>query len=297
MHHIQLGFRSKMSFYRITDPKKRDEIVMGYLATMKRLKERDIEQRIGNILHQRNIVEAAAPIIESNEKTSNVLTNELKPIKTEIENLNENLNSRKLSIARKRKIPEEDLRLKDYLEGDHSRQDMYFGIQKVQEGGYVLGNKKIEITDNIIIIPEEGTKYPLTQGLLSLIMDISPTNYTEEDYNQYTKLVLQTDLINNPTGLQSNSKPNMTKKYRDYLVKITEANVPHIVEKSGQGIQFLPSSIKELKEMFNLLLAEFIAGNTATRTELVAVLDQLLKRHQITEEEYTTVNTLLSSKK
>ena len=65
-------------------------------------------------------------------------------------------------------------------------------------------------------------------------------------------------------------------------------------ETKGKGIQFLPSTIKELFEKLKLLAAEFLAGNTTTRNELVAVLDQLLQRNSITEKEYTAINTLLS---
>ena len=38
-----------MSFYRITDPKKRDAMVADYIATVKRLKQRNLNERLGDL--------------------------------------------------------------------------------------------------------------------------------------------------------------------------------------------------------------------------------------------------------
>ena len=59
--------------------------------------------------------------------------------------------------------------------------------------------------------------------------------------------------------------------------------------KEGTGIVFLPGDINELIEQLHLLLAEFRAGNTATKNQIVAILDQLLKRNYLTQDEYNGV--------
>ena len=41
-----------MSFLNITDPKKRDSIVDDYLATVKRLQRRDINERAQDLIRQ-----------------------------------------------------------------------------------------------------------------------------------------------------------------------------------------------------------------------------------------------------
>ena len=304
-----------MSFYRITDPQKRDAMVQGYLATIKRMKQRNFEDRLGDLAHQSERYESFNPLIESNVKTSEAITNELKPMKKEIEDLNRHLKDENALVTRgrkKRKIDEDVRRpVNLLLEGDRSRQDMYFGIQKDSNDHFVLGNKEVEIDDDNNI-QVDGVKYKGNSGLWSLIMDISPSRYTNDDYEDYKRLVLQTDLINNPRGVQTNSKPERTNKYKNYLVKIAaeehqtkkeeeedededeEEEEEEEEEERGRGIQFLPSTIKGLFEKLKLLAAEFIAGNTTTRNELTAVLDQLRKRNSITEKEYTTINTLIS---
>ena len=68
-------------------------------------------------------------------------------------------------------------------------------------------------------------------------------------------------------------------------------------DEAGRGITIiLPGTIKGLLNKLKLLFAEFMAGNTTTRNELVAVLDQLRKQGHITEKQYTTINTFLSPK-
>ena len=61
-------------------------------------------------------------------------------------------------------------------------------------------------------------------------------------------------------------------------------------EKDGTGIMFLPGDISGLIKQFHLLLAEFRAGNkSATKTQLVAILDELLRRSYLNQDEYNGV--------
>ena len=64
-------------------------------------------------------------------------------------------------------------------------------------------------------------------------------------------------------------------------------------EEEGRGIKFLPGTIKALRERLNLLLGEYKAGNTTTRNELVAVLDQVRTRKAISEDKYRAVNSAI----
>ena len=61
-------------------------------------------------------------------------------------------------------------------------------------------------------------------------------------------------------------------------------------EKEGTGIHFLPGNINGLINQLHLLLAEFRAGNkAATKNQIVAILDQLLKQNYLTQDEYNGV--------
>ena len=61
--------------------------------------------------------------------------------------------------------------------------------------------------------------------------------------------------------------------------------------KKGHGIEFLPSDINLLQQQLAYLLAEYRAGNTsATKNEIVAIEDNLLKRKHISKLEYRKIN-------
>ena len=60
-------------------------------------------------------------------------------------------------------------------------------------------------------------------------------------------------------------------------------------------VVYLPGDIKGLTDKLHLLLAEFIAGNTTVRNELVDVLDALLRLKQQIRREYTDINNRLVS--
>ena len=76
-----------------------------------------------------------------------------------------------------------------------------------------------------------------------------------------------------PLHTRSYGKAKKTKKYRE---------APY----TSYGVVFLPEDIKGLAKKLHLFAAEFFAGNTAVRNELVHVLDALLRLKQLTRKEY-----------
>ena len=59
-------------------------------------------------------------------------------------------------------------------------------------------------------------------------------------------------------------------------------------------IQFLPGDIRGLQTKLTYLLAEYQAGNTfATRNQIVAIADELLRRKHISQEEYHNISSII----
>ena len=116
-------------------------------------------------------------------------------------------------------------------------------------------------------------------------MSKTPVNFTDDDYNHYRQLVQQTDVMNYPNDLNSNSRPKATYKWREVLSKF----------RNGKGIiEFLPGDIKGLQTKLNYLLGEYRAGNTsATRNQIVAITDELLRRKKLSREEYNSINNFI----
>ena len=80
-----------MSFLNITDPKKRDSIVSDYLATVKRLQRRDINERAQNLLRQDDLNQMFEHVVESTGKSTQAITKERAPTREEMKTLNERL--------------------------------------------------------------------------------------------------------------------------------------------------------------------------------------------------------------
>ena len=82
-----------------------------------------------------------------------------------------------------------------------------------------------------------------------------------------------------------------TRSIKEELKTVSE----NLREPSASGI-FLPGDIRGLEAKLNLLLAEFQAGNTSTRNEIVFILDELLRRKQMSRKEYTEINNYVSNR-
>ena len=60
--------------------------------------------------------------------------------------------------------------------------------------------------------------------------------------------------------------------------------------KIGNGLKFLPSKNKDLTDNLQMWLAELVETvNNDLKQKIGAVLDELLRRHVITEERYNTI--------
>ena len=59
-----------MSFLNITDPKRRDSIVADYLAPVKRLQHRDINERAQDLVRQYDLNRMFEPVVGSPKNLS-----------------------------------------------------------------------------------------------------------------------------------------------------------------------------------------------------------------------------------
>ena len=91
------------SFMDIKDPWERDARIKDYLATVKRVQERNEEEKTADIYHQRDLEQHFAPVVQSQDKMSKEITEGLKPIKEEVSTLRENLETRDEALPRKRR--------------------------------------------------------------------------------------------------------------------------------------------------------------------------------------------------
>jgi len=278
-----------MSFLDIPNGKTRDAVVADYLATKKRIKDRNLNEKAKDLGRQRELVELFEPVIKSTEKSTEAITKEITPLQDEIRALavkqekDEDVAPKQASASMLAGL---DSVQRFYYMLDKRQLDGYFGIQRTDDGGYTMGNKMIGVDkkSNIFV---DGVKYRRSPGLWSLIMMKVPDedSYTDDDLDVYRDLVKHTNAMEYPANVTANSRPKSTYKWRMIFDTF-----------SGSGIvQFLPADIKGMKTKLSLLLGEFAAGNTSsTRNEIVSLLDELMRRGGITRKEYNHINVYLS---
>ena len=256
-----------MAFIDIKDPKKREEIVRDYIKNLKEIQEKTENEKVQGVSQSREIAKVFQPVVQATEKSATQISSEIKNLKDAQEEPSDNI---ELSSALR------------YYFNDFSKNklDQYYGIQE-EKGKLYMGNREVVVdTDNNIHIDDIVIKG--TFGLWRLIMMKTPEMYEQEDFDNYKELLTRTNAIENPRKKATTDRPLTTAKYAFFK--------ENKLVQSGGGIQFLPGDIKGLLDKLRLLLAEARAGNkVSTRNQIVAILDELLRRGFLNQEEYNAV--------
>ena len=263
-----------MAFIDIKDPKKREEIVQDYIKNLKEIHERVENEKVKGLTQRREIAKVFQPIVQATEKSSEKISSEIKNLQNPPTENSPN------------RPPNLDYFLTQFSK---SKLDDYFGIQERPNGVYVMGEKEIMIDNNNNIILDDGrTVFKGTKGLYRLIMENKPESYHPEYLENHKELLEKTNAINSPLTNSSANRPTTTSKWTFFKEQG--------LIKSGTGATIiLPGDINGLLQQFRLLIAEHRAGNkSATQNTIVAILDQLLQRGVLTQNEYNAVCKTLS---
>ena len=305
-----------MSFIKVKDPRKREELVRDFIETRKRIKDNFISRKVGESEYQTGLTELFKPVTETQKATAKEITDaqkataekfttELLPIKEGIEELPTKL-FRKIFPSIELKASDimnlGPLAVNALLQAFTKKNiDLTFGLYG-KNGGFYIGNKPVIIEDNDIKVDDiifEGTP-----GFWELVTSINPNldNYTEEDLNKYQRLVILTNTAfqnNNP----NNNKPKSSRspKWKKIISPIWEAIKEQQEEEykefeeetEGEGLKILPSDPNALIDCFNLLFSSKKAGHTGVRNEIVSILDELKRQGVLKTNEYKKLNSLI----
>ena len=293
-----------MSFIDIKNPQERDRIVQDYINTRNELRAKAENDKARGLTQQIQLVKTYTPLIKATQESSSKITEELK-------------NNRAVNEDNKPFWKETYTKpaINYYLDSNKNL-DKYFGIQRKGDH-YAMGLKTITLDKKSNITVENGSTFKASPGLWELIMLTKPSNYTPEEFEKYQDLVEETGVIFNPLTQRESDRPKSTAKYKNILKKLAvdyvsdegdgnnddedaddnkDADHDNQETKSdGQGIKFLPGDINGLLDRLKLLYAERRAGNIiSTTSEIVAILDELLRRKQITRQQYNAACKELS---
>ena len=306
-----------MSFIKVKDPRKREELVRDFIETRKRIKDNFIARKVGEAEYQTGLTKLFKPVTETQKATAKEITeaqkaaaekitSELLPIKEGLEKIPDITFPTYPAVEMtKEEIEKLGPIATDALIKLASKKgiDKSFGLT-VKNKKLHIGDKPITIkNDNIIIEDEE---YTGTSGLWELIISQEPQEgkYTEDDYLNYINLLVQTNTIyqgNNPN--QNRAKSSGGDKWNKLISPVWE----HIRESkkplkrkrrqqdpiTGEGLKILPSDPNALIERFDLLFSSQKAGHTGVRNEIISILDELKRQRVINVNEYKKLNHLI----
>ena len=316
-------FKKKMSFIKVKDPRKREELIRDFIETRKRIKDNFIAKKVGEIEYQTGLTKLFKPVTETQKATAKEITEaqkataekftqELLPIKEGIEELPTKL-FRKVFPSIELKASDimnlGPLAVNALLQAFTKKNiDLAFGLY-AQQGKFKIGNKEVNIEDNDIKI--DDIKFEGTPGFWELVTSKNPNpeNYTEEDLDKYQQLLLLTNAIyrdnnpdnNNPKSSKSLKWKNIIKPIWEQIKKEEEyveeeyeepASIPFTPTK-GTGLKILPSDPNALIDRFDLLFSSQKAGHTGVRNEIVSILDELKRQGVLKTNEYKKLNSLI----
>ena len=315
-----------MSFIKVKDPRKREELVRDFIETRKRIKDNFVARKVGEAEYQTGLTKLFKPVTETQKATAKEITeaqkataekftSELLPIKEGIEELPTKL-FRKIYPSIEFKASDiinfGPLAVDSLLQAfTKNNIDLTYGIY-AKDGKFKIGDKFITIEDNDIKV--DGIIFEGTPGFWELVTSKSiknPENYKEDDLNKYRRLVILTNTAyrnNDPT--QNYPKQSKGNKWKNIIKPIWSAIQEQKDEEdykefeepdedepipgtSGTGLKILPSDPNALIDRFDLLFSSQKAGHTGVRNEIVSILDELKRQGVINVQEYKKLNHII----
>ena len=239
------------------------------------------------------------PITETQKATTREITEGLRLIKEGIKNLTQAITFPAYpSIqALEKPLEGEDTQYIGEVAEEYLRKfttkdeaDTTYGLYD-RNGNFSIGNKPVVIIDNNIVVDDE--EYEGIPGLWELIVSKNPDDniYTNDDYDNYARLMLKTNTLHRDNDPNSNyPKSSKGQKWKKILRTIWDNRG----EYEESGVVFLPKDPNALLEMLDLSIASKKAGNTGVkRNYLVSILDEIKRQGVLDTEVYKKINSII----
>ena len=227
-----------MSFIKVKDPRKREELVRDFIETRKRIKDNFIARKVGEAEYQTGLTKLFKPVTETQKATTKEITDaqkaaaekitsELLPIKAGIEGLPGAISFptypalEMIEEEGKKDLGDIAKKYLTYATGKDS--DRIFGIYPDENNKLKIGNKFLKFKGNNIIIDDK--EYTGTKGLWELIVSKEPQEgiYTEDDFIKYINLLVQTNTIHQKNDPDTpKPKSSSSEKWKNLISPVWE---------------------------------------------------------------------------
>ena len=251
-----------MSFIKVKDPRKREELVRDFIETRKRIKDNFIARKVGEAEYQTGLTKLFKPVTETQKATAKEITDaqkaatekitqELLPIKEGIKDLPGALSFPPIegsdSISLVESLTEKEITNLGPIAGAFLKSpwnkeslDLDFGLNtQNEERKFKIGDKFVKFDkDNIKIGDDTFTG---TEGFWALITAKNPINelteITDDDKKEYKRLLIKTNAIfknNDPTETRSKGN-HKGDKWEKIIKPIWEEIKPKPTGLGGKG--------------------------------------------------------------
>ena len=129
-----------MSFLDIENPRERDRIVADFLATRRNIQQRNEDERVVGLAKSEELATMFKPIVEAQRETTKSVEELKKPAAAEPAPPPPT----RTILKRKRTWNARESPLNYYYETfPEKAREKYYGIVKGDDGGFIMGNKKV----------------------------------------------------------------------------------------------------------------------------------------------------------
>ena len=317
-----------MSFIKVKDPRKREELIRDFIETRKRIKDNFIAKKVGEAEYQTGLTKLFKPVTETQKATTKEITEaqkaaaekitqELLPIKEGIEKLPGVISEGFPALG----MTEEELIkigpiARKYIQSNLGRATTKAGLYS-EDDNLKIGYRPVKIENDDIII--DDTPFKGTVGLWELITskDIpDKTKYGAEDLADYITIMHITKATYDKNNKRVGGNDKMNKLIKPLVKALEKGGGEGLIDKieehfgfeeeyeekeeytlsptKGTGLpKILPSDPNALIDRFDLLFSSKKAGHTGVRNEIVSILDELKRQGVLKTNEYKKLNSLI----
>ena len=320
-----------MSFIKVKDPRKREELIRDFIETRKRIKDNFIAKKVGEAEYQTGLTKLFKPVTETQKATTKEITEaqkaaaekitqELLPIKEGIEKLPGAISEGFPALG----MTEEELIkigpiARKYIQSNLGRATTKAGLYS-EDDNLKIGHRPVKIENDDIII--DDTPFKGTVGLWKLITskDIpDKTEYGAQDLADYITFMHITKATFDKNNKRVGGNDKMNKLIKPFVKILEKEGGEGLIDKieeyfgfeeeyeeyeepasisftptKGTGLpKILPSDPNALIDRFDLLFSSKKAGHTGVRNEIVSILDELKRQGVLKTNEYKKLNSLI----
>ena len=308
-----------MSFIKVKDPRKREELIRDFIETRKRIKDNFIAKKVGEAEYQTGLTKLFKPVTETQKATAEKITQELLPIKEGIEKLPGTIKEAGQSLPALGMTEEELIKIgpiaRKYIQSNLGRATTKAGLYS-EDDNLKIGYRPVKIENDDIIIGD--TPFKGTVGLWKLITskDIpDKTEYSAEDLAGYITIMHITKATYDKNNKRVGGNDKMNKLIKPLVKALEKGGGEGLIDKieehfgfeeeeydeeeyeepatKGTGLKILPSDPNALINRFDLLFSSQKAGHTGVRNEIVSILDELKRQGVLKTNEYKKLNSLI----